>query len=419
MTTKAKAATDDVVVHEGADILRVDRFLVEAARDIADGQNVEEALEFVTAMIRLRVESFAGGSAVEPSTLVRDSEMQWRAVVEHLSVPERMPSEVRLRRMVAEEFAAANRERALRLGEARAEGDPDRHLDEFRREVAGWRTDAAFVFAIPDLDQAAGGVLPGEICVLCGAQGTMKTSLALSGVEAFLAARKGRVLFLSLDMSPGRIQGRRLIRRLGCGERVLFEHIRAGTPELKSAVEDVRRQNGEAFELLGNAPAARWTMDRLEEHIRYRNVPDLLVVDFLTLLRPVRISDLECVNEAMPRLLGLAQEFGIRTVLLSQMSRAAKRDQAAGIAAGTGKGGGIVEELADVQIDLVKDSRSEEETAADLPPRIVATVTKTRRGMAGRSFDLEYLAESMSFTGVARRVSRAKPMKPMFAGWMG
>jgi len=99
-------------------------------------------------------------------------------------------------------------------------------------------------------------------------------------------------------------------------------------------------------------------------------------------------------------------------VILSQMGRASKQLQASGSPTlGSAKGGGIVEELANAQVDIFKDAPVNELAL----PRIVATVAKTRRGVAGRSFELEYDGRTMSFTGRATQVRRLKAQKPVFA----
>ena len=59
--------------------------------------------------------------------------------------------------------------------------DPDspaRRLGEMETYLRSWADFPAFGFGVPALDEATGGILPGEICVLTGAPGTMKTSLA-------------------------------------------------------------------------------------------------------------------------------------------------------------------------------------------------------------------------------------------------
>jgi hypothetical protein len=399
---------------ERDELLRVSRVLVETVRDMYEGGGIEEALGFAENAIRLRIEAFAARTVVEQSTLVLDARMQFKAILDTLGRPDLMPPDVYLRRMAAEETAEANRERLLSLGAPRVVDDPDEHAESLVREVLSWKRGGEFRFGVDGIDDDVGGCFPGEILSLTGAPGAMKTSLLLSGIERFLEEKRGRVLFLSLDMSAERIQARRLIRRLKCGERTLYEHIRSGTPDLRAAVEDIRRQNGKRFRLVSHQPGFRWTVGSLEEYIRFRFVPDLLAVDYTTLLKSGRESDLELVQTALPRILGLAKEFGIRVVLLHQQSRESRRAQAAGIVTSSSpRGGGIVEELSDAQIDLILDPDEDGEGY----PRVVATVTKTRRGLAGRSYELDRHAESMTFSGTSRRMRMVKERKALFQRW--
>jgi replicative DNA helicase len=89
------------------------------------------------------------------------------------------------------------------------------------------------------------------------------------------------------------------------------------------------------------------------------------------------------VNEVMPKLKKLAQQFGIRVIILSQMSRASKREQQLGSLGGYSKGGGIVEEMIHSEIELFKDVAINNQVSP-----IIATVSKNRRGPSGYSYRL-------------------------------
>lgn len=267
--------------------------------------------------------------------------------------------------------------------------------------VRGWHEDNAFQFGISELDQLTGGVQPGEMLSLLGHQGSMKTSLLLSGLENALS-RGYRVQFFSLDMTPGEIQERRIQRRLKCHQTTMHRMFRERHPAVKEAIDDIRDGDAGRFDLIGNDSGPLWNVKTLENRVQ-RYMPDVLAIDYLTLLRTARQSDLDCANECMVTLKGLTQKCQIRTIILSQMSRASKREQASGITGGHGKGSGLVEELSHSEIELFKDNDS----TSGLPGKIVATVTKTRRGPSGRSYSLEYEPECMLFTGKAVRVKRA------------
>ena len=284
-----------------------------------------------------------------------------------------------------------------------------RQLRRRTQTVKDWSSETAFVFGIHELDSLTQGVQPGEIMILNGSQGSMKTSLVLSGVENALS-RKMSVQFFSLDMHMGELQERRLQRRLECSQRRLHEMIREGDPAVAAAEDDIYQADNKRFHLCGNVGSHCWTVKELVRDVKIK-MPHVLVIDYLTLLRRPEQSDLDCANEAMPTLKGLAHECGVRIIILSQMSRSAKRDQQGGAIGGHAKGGGIIEELAHSEIELFKDIDPDGDRG-----KIIATISKNRRGPSGRSFELEYKPECMTFTGYASRVQRTgrAANKPLF-----
>lgn len=301
---------------------------------------------------------------------------------------------------------------------ARAKRDcdaPGEHLVRLRKEVQSWGDSYSFELGIQPLDNAWGGLMPGELGVLVGSQGSMKTSLALNGVEHFLRENpKATVLFFSLDMTAEELSARLIMRDLGVSLQEMYGMMREKNQQYLEAEKRFGQATKARLKILGNSYQKRWTIDGFEYQVAMRN-PDLVMVDFLTCLKKPGQSDLEAVEDIMPRVQGITQKMRIKTLLLSQMGRASKSDQAKGVIGGHSKGGGIVEELAHAEIELFKDAPAEEGEK----PRIVATVTKTRRGVNGASFQLDYKGKQMEFTGQARRVQKDKDRKPIFQSMSG
>ncbi len=287
-------------------------------------------------------------------------------------------------------------------------------IQSLKREVASWRDEDAFSFGIPALDEAFGRLYPGEVLVVVGAQGAMKTSLLLTGLERYLRTTRGSVMFFSLDMKPEEITERRLMRAMGVGVYGVRDHVRRNSDPFKDAAKRLNELDADRFIVLGNKTASRFTAETACQKIT-SVMPEVVAIDYLTLLRKDRQTDMDCVNEAMPMLKAIAQEYGIMMVILSQMGRDAKKSQEGGFFYGSAKGGGIVEELANAQIDVFKDAPVNEFSL----PRIIATVSKTRRGVSGKHFELEYDGSTMSFTSKATPVKRLKAQKQMFASSVG
>ena len=316
-----------------------------------------------------------------------------------------------------EDVDAAVTERLEEMqGRVRKECDsPGEHIVRLRKEVQSWGDSYAFTLGIQPLDNAWGGLMPGELGVLVGSQGSMKTSLALNGVEHFLRENpKATVLFFSLDMTAEELSARLIMRDLGVSLPEMYGMMREKSQQYLDAEQRFGQATKGRLKILGNGYKKRWTIEGFEYQVALRN-PDLVMVDFLTCLKRPGQSDLEAVEDIMPRVQGITQKMRIKTLLLSQMGRASKSDQAKGVIGGHSKGGGIVEELAHAEIELFKDAPAEEGEK----PRIVATVTKTRRGVNGASFQLDYKGKQMEFTGQARRVQKDKDRKPIFQSMSG
>ena len=116
----------------------------------------------------------------------------------------------------------------------------------------------------------------------------------------------------------------------------------------------------------------------------------------------------------MPAIKDFAEECQVPVILLSQMGRTSRSEQNSGKMGGHAKGGGIVEELCTVEIELIREPSSE-----GRKPEIVATVIKTRRGEAGKSFFLEYVGKSMRFTGNSQKAERQTGRKAIFERSVG
>jgi predicted ATP-dependent serine protease len=65
------------------------------------------------------------------------------------------------------------------------------YIRDLAEEIRSWEESERFSFGILALDDAFGRLCPGEVLVLVGAQGAMKTSLLLTGLERYLRTTRG------------------------------------------------------------------------------------------------------------------------------------------------------------------------------------------------------------------------------------
>jgi hypothetical protein len=148
-------------------------------------------------------------------------------------------------------------------------------------------------------------------------------------------------------------------------------------------------------------------LDDLLRHCLKRQ-PQLVVIDYFTRLKQPGQSDLEFVEDAMPKILRFAHQYQASFLILSQMSRSSRAEQATGRTGGHGKGGGIVEEMAHTEIELFHQPVEGDK------PMIIAAITKARRGLAGQYFSLDYDGPIKRFSGIACKMSKTTQKKAIF-----
>lgn len=323
-------------------------------------------------------------------------------------------SPVEVRRIAAKGFRQCinERKRLVERYNAEALGEPSdipKELGEMESWLA-YRTEQ-FHFGIGALDDALnGGIMRGQMLSIIGNPGAMKTSLLLNGIERWVTESPEPVAFFSLDMSKADIFARLMLRELGCGMDALRDHYWRRSAEFEAAKSALQQKYGGKLTVFENQPGKKWTIDMIKEYIEF-TTPGLIAIDFLTLLKKPKQSDFDVTNEAMPILKELSHFYGSAVVVLSQMSMESRRIQATGGMGGSAKGGGVVEETVDAEIELFRDISVD---PLDTSPRIIATIKKARMGIAGASFQLGYSGPRMEFTGMAHRVHKAKKIQPVF-----
>jgi replicative DNA helicase len=287
-------------------------------------------------------------------------------------------------------------------GERIAVSDPDIHQAAYEQMVKSWGGLPLFQTGIDELDDdIGGGIFPGEIMVLVGGEGSMKTSLALHAVDNYIQNVGRKVLFLSLDMPAYQINNRRLMPLMNCNEKEVTEQAFNETEEYKAAKAERQRRDHGLFRVVHG----EYTITDIERIIQFE-APSVVVLDYVTAVSGFddELSAARAVTTALRR---WKKEFGCSFLVLNQMSDIALANQRKGdVGTGRGLGGGSLRRAADVVLELFRD-RVEQETASGLyplQPRIVCSVAKTRRGSAGKHWSLHYTGETMKFLGTATRV---------------
>ena len=285
---------------------------------------------------------------------------------------------------------------------------PTKRMNELETYLRTWADFPAFGFDIGELDNATGGILPGEVCALTGAPGTMKTSLALSAVDSCVSRTdSGLVCYCSVDMAPREITLRLMERESEIPEPVLRSMESRGDPEVAEICAAVRRKYDGRLVIRGHSPSRRITIDNLL-HFCLKRQPQLVVIDYFTCLKARGQSDLEFVEDAMPDVIAFAHQYETSFLILSQMSKASRSEQASGRMGGHSRGGGLVSELAHTEIELFQQQQEHDK------PLVVAAITKARRGIAGQYFSLNYDGPIKKFDGTAQKMTKQVQRKAMF-----
>lgn len=403
------------------------RTLLEIAQDVASHPELLEDKQGAKAML----ESFIHDSLIETWGVSLSSNM--KDAVEHLKTQlapcKELFTDIELRRIVGTEiyWLSQTRSQTGRMGADLAAmrrnfvneavygpnplSDPDspaRRLGEMETYLRSWADFPAFGFGISPLDDATGGILPGEICVLTGAPGTMKTSLALSAVDDYISRTDaGLVFYCSVDMAPRQISMRLMERESRVPETILRQMQAREDAEYRQFRENVLAKYNDRLVIRGNEAGHLMGIEELLSQCLKRQ-PQLVIVDYFTRLKAIGESDLEFVEKAMPQVLDFSHQYETSFLLLSQMSRSSRSEQVTGRIGGHGKGGGIVEELAHAEIELLKQPVENEKDM------VIAAITKARRGVSGKFFALGYDGPIKRFDGTAQRVARAMQKKAVF-----
>jgi KaiC/GvpD/RAD55 family RecA-like ATPase len=262
-------------------------------------------------------------------------------------------------------------------------------------------------FGIDGLDGLIpGGIKAGEVLHIVGGEGGLKTSLLLHILCDYIS-RGGRAVFFSLDMTPGMIELRRLMRILNCGRERAAEHVKHDTGEYRRA-RGILEEEDANLSIMGGPLG----LTQMREAILMSGA-DVAAIDYVTLAEGFR-SELEAAREVTRAVRDWRRIWGVTFILLSQMSRESRRDAASGGTGGHGIGGSSLEQLVDYEVELTKD----EPLIPGDKPRQIATLRKNRSGKSGVSFEIFPCFPSLTFTKRSCVIEREKKRKPLFSAYI-
>lgn len=280
-------------------------------------------------------------------------------------------------------------------------------LGETFRQIEDRFNSGSLVTGVPtgfeDFDRLTGGLQPGSLNILAARPSMGKTAFALNIAQNAAIRAKTPVLVFSLEMGAEQLAQ----RLLGAEAGVNIHDLRTGRfPE--SSWEKLARAAG----MLSEAPLYiddSSMLSTLEMRARCRRFKarygdlGLVVVDYLQLMSlPGRVDNKQQeVAEISRALKGIAREFDVPVLALSQLSRAVelrndKRPQLSDL-----RDSGAIEQDADLVILLYRPGYYDRDQA-DTNIQAEAIVAKHRNGPTGK-VDLVFLKEFAKFDSLERR----------------
>ncbi len=278
-----------------------------------------------------------------------------------------------------------------------------------RSRLAGGITGVPSGFA--DLDRVLAGFQPGSLNIVAARPSMGKTAFALNIAQHAAIREKIPVVVFSLEMAAEQLT----MRLLSAESRVnLFDLQRSGKLE-----RDHWNRLTEASAAISGAPlyiddsSLLSPMDLRSRCRRFfaksraegQNV-GLVVVDYLQLMSASRKTDnrQQEVSDISRDLKGIAREFGVPVIALSQLSREVeKRGQDKRPQLSDLRDSGAIEQDADTVLFLYRESYYKE-MADDDPQGSLAevSVSKNRNGPTQKNIPLTFLREFARFESRAR-----------------
>ena len=193
--------------------------------------------------------------------------------------------------------------------------------EKFKGNLSQPEQRASIMTGIPKLDDVTGGFRPGEMVTIAARPGCGKTALGVQIAE-HVARQLRSVMFASLEMTAAE-----LFSRMVCANSNI-DSTKIRTCHLSENDKQVASETADQiapFSLhIFDPPKANIKEIRAESKlISWKHGLDLLVVDYLGLLRPLdpKLRRFEQVAEDSKEIKRIAKELGIPVIALCQLNR--------------------------------------------------------------------------------------------------
>ncbi|ADL56037.1 replicative DNA helicase [Gallionella capsiferriformans] len=187
------------------------------------------------------------------------------------------------------------------------------------------RRPSGLLTGVAELDAITGGLEPGQLIIVAARPSVGKTAIALNVVDSVVTQGKS-VAFFSLEMTRREIIQRLIALRTG----VPVSAMRAGRLEpeqwdLISASQG--KANGQRLHLIDRSSIGVAYVRAAARKIKRQHGLDLVVVDYLGLMRGEGHNRTQEIGSLSRGLKGLAKELGVPIIALAQLNRATETRQ--------------------------------------------------------------------------------------------
>ena len=201
------------------------------------------------------------------------------------------------------------------------EGTLLKHWVEAQRvcKEARTRGKPRFPTGITFIDEATGGILPGEVWIIAGRTGSGKTSLAINFAQSIADNPENKVLFLSLEM-----QGWELALRMYC-EMMGVEYLQLTKGSLPMDPKNVKAFQDYIKTINFEIEEYGYRFGEVEKAIKKHyqdSKPDVIFLDYIQLIEWQSFGDERvALSEFSRKLAELAKKLNIAVVVVSQLRR--------------------------------------------------------------------------------------------------
>lgn len=274
-------------------------------------------------------------------------------------------------------------------------------FSQIERRISDGAVEIGVRSGLRDFDRLTGGFQPGSLNIIAARPSMGKTALALNIAQRAALEDGVNVLLFSLEMSAEQIAG-----------RLLSSEAKVNIRELESAGSKIRNDQWNALTnaaaRLSGSPifiddSAELSTLELRSKCRrffskHRDERSMVIVDYLQLMSPSKKTESrqQDVSDISRSLKGVAREFDIPLIALSQLSREVeKRGSDKRPMLSDLRDSGAIEQDADVVAFLYRPAYYEHDSEASDPSAELA-IAKHRNGPTGK-VDLVFYKEFSRF----------------------